>query len=337
VRCGGWEVFTVGLVWHRRTLLVGWAVLPYPWPKKRFTPTVCGLLTQVAAAWPKTAARPKLVADRGFPSYAFFATLTALGWDYAIRLRASDWVVVDGERQPVRRLLGDAVPEQWQVYAGQYGTARGPVGQVVVGQGVLVVPWHQRDAGSARARAHRARRRQAELLGKHARRAPSRASATDSWVVLFTSDGQALAPVRAYAHRWAIEGTYRDGQSGWDGRHGWNLEPTLAQATSAAQVDGIVGLWALGLLLQSWVGDRIGQPQAPAAVQAVGRQWTVHGRLSVWARGRFAFGDGSGELDDWLVQTLRAAAHRLDTTAPLAARPRPRPVTAPACPMPQAA
>jgi hypothetical protein len=41
VRCGGWEVFTLGVVWHGRVLPVGWAVLPYPWPKGRFTPTVC--------------------------------------------------------------------------------------------------------------------------------------------------------------------------------------------------------------------------------------------------------------------------------------------------------
>ena len=52
LRCGGWEVFTIGLVWHGRVLPLGWAVLPYPWPKGRFTPTVCALVQQVAAAWP---------------------------------------------------------------------------------------------------------------------------------------------------------------------------------------------------------------------------------------------------------------------------------------------
>src|SRR5207245_3366060 len=68
--CGGWEVFTLGVVWHGRVLPVGWAVLPYPWPKGRFTPTVCALIRQVAAVWP--AERPvHLVADRGFPSRLF--------------------------------------------------------------------------------------------------------------------------------------------------------------------------------------------------------------------------------------------------------------------------
>ncbi|MBI3971636.1 MAG: hypothetical protein HY332_10145, partial [Chloroflexi bacterium] len=52
VRCGKWEVLTVGVVWWGRVLPVGWAVLPYPWPKQPCTPTVCALLRRVAAAWP---------------------------------------------------------------------------------------------------------------------------------------------------------------------------------------------------------------------------------------------------------------------------------------------
>src|SRR5829696_9156037 len=52
VRCGPWEVFTVGLVWHGRVLPLAWAVLAYPWPKGQFTPTVCALLEAVARAWP---------------------------------------------------------------------------------------------------------------------------------------------------------------------------------------------------------------------------------------------------------------------------------------------
>src|SRR5438552_14670903 len=37
VRCGGWEVFTLGVVGHGRVLPVGWSVLPYPWPNGRLT------------------------------------------------------------------------------------------------------------------------------------------------------------------------------------------------------------------------------------------------------------------------------------------------------------
>src|SRR5215212_3203338 len=82
VRLGRWEVFTVGLAWHSRVLILGWAVLPYPWPKGAFTPTVCTLLAQVAAAWPADRAAPELLADRGFPSKRFFATLARLGWSF---------------------------------------------------------------------------------------------------------------------------------------------------------------------------------------------------------------------------------------------------------------
>src|SRR3989442_11541848 len=79
VRCGRWEVFTLGVVWRGRALVVGWAPLPYPWPTGRFTPTVCGLVRQVAAAWPRD--RPAhLVADRAFPSHALLAELERAGW-----------------------------------------------------------------------------------------------------------------------------------------------------------------------------------------------------------------------------------------------------------------
>lgn len=44
LRCGRWEIFTLGVVWAGRTLPVGWTVLPYPWPPGQFTPTVCQLL-----------------------------------------------------------------------------------------------------------------------------------------------------------------------------------------------------------------------------------------------------------------------------------------------------
>ena len=325
VRCGAWEIFTVGLVWHRRTLLLGWSVLPYPWPKGRFTPTVCALLDRVAAAWPQDAPTPELLADRGFPSGAFFRTLQRLGWAFTIRLRASDTVMVAGEGRSVRSLLSDAVPECWTRQAGSYGTAPGVPGQVVIGQGLLVLPWHQRDAGSARARRARAARREHDLHAKHPRRGPSQAAQTDPWVVLFSSHATALPAVGAYRYRWAAEGTYRDAQSGWDGRHGWNLEPTVAQATSSAQVERIVGLWALALLVQSWVGDQVGAAHAPAPVQAVVRQWTTSGRLSVFARGRLVFADRSGDLEAWLVRTLQAAAGRLiPPTVPPRASPLPQ-------------
>jgi hypothetical protein len=110
------------------------------------------------------------------------------------------------------------------------------------------------------------------------------------------------------ARRWAIEGSYRDAQGGWDGRHGWILEPTVAQLHDAAEVAAVVGLCALGMLLHSWVGDQLGQAPPRCAVQ---RQWTTSGRLSVWARGRLALSEPSGRLRPWLATTLARGAQRL--------------------------
>jgi Transposase DDE domain len=321
VRCGRWELLTVGLVWHRRVLLVGWAVLPYPWPKGRFTPTVTALLRQVDAAWPDTAAVPHLLADRGFPSRPFFQTLHDLHWGYTVRLSAGCRVTLNGAVVRVGDLYG-AVPERWRRERVQYGSAgRGPQLRLLIGQGVLVVPPHQRDAGSVRARRHRGERRRHALQQKHPGHDAHAMVAVDAWVALLSTDTTVLAALRHYRLRWAIEGSYRDAQSGWDGRHGWDLEPTLAQQTHAEVVERIAGLWALGLLVQSWVGDQVGQPTAPVTVQRVVRRWTVHGRLSVFARGRFAFLDRSGALDAWLTETLAAGAARLAATRPGAVLP----------------
>jgi len=43
----------------------------------------------------------------------------------------------------------------------------------------------------------------------------------------------------------------------------------------------------------------------------VAGEWTVHGRLSVWARGRLALTDPSGRLRGWIPATLHAAATRI--------------------------
>jgi hypothetical protein len=166
-----------------------------------------------------------------------------------------------------------------------------------------------------------------------AREAPGE---TDSWVVLFTSHGAWRAAGASYRRRWAAEGSYRDAQSGWDGRHGWDLEGVAARLPSAARVGQVVGRWALATALQTWVGHQVGLPTAPAPVQAVARQWTTTGRLSVWARGRRARTEPSGRVRAWLRTTLAAGAETL-ATAPLpradsaaaSAAARPTPAAAP--------
>ena len=311
VRCGGWEVFTLGVVWHGRVLPVGWAVLPYPWPKGRFTPTVCALIRQVAAVWPVE--RPvHLVADRGFPSRLFLLTLRQVRWGWTVRLRATHSVSVAGQVQPVRTLLAAASPDRWTAQPAHYG--HGPQalpGTLVIGQGLAVLPWHQRGPASVHQRLAQYGRRQAHLARKHPRQRPDAARQTDPWVVLFTSHSTWLAAVRSYDRRWATEGSYRDAQSGWDGQHGWDLEVALARLSDAVVVERVVGLWALGALVQTWVGHRLGQRSAPAPVPLLRREWTTTGRLSVWARGQFALTDPSGRLRPWLRQILAAGAHQL--------------------------
>lgn len=123
VRCGPWEVFTLGVVWHGRVLPVAWAVLPYPWPQGQVTPTVCRLLRQVDAAGPP--GRPlHLVADRGVPSRPLFCTLRRLGGGWTVRLRAGRGVTVAGEGGLVRDLLPRARTSGWTVWAGAYGRGR---------------------------------------------------------------------------------------------------------------------------------------------------------------------------------------------------------------------
>jgi hypothetical protein len=322
VRCGRWEVFTVGLVWHGRVLPVSWAVLPYPWPKGQFTPTVCALLEQVAAAWPVGAPAPHLLADRAFPSGPLFRTLQRLGWDWTVRLRARLTLEIAGQPQRLRDRHAQSAPGRWNWSPARYGTGRGAVAAaVVLGRGVPVVPWHQRGPASQRARERQARQRDHDLASKHARARRREAPATDRWLALFTTQPDWRAAVTSYRQRWATEGTYRDGQGGWDGRHGWDLEPTVARARSRQQGEAIVGLWALGTLVQSWVGDQVGAPTAPPGVQAVVRQWTTTGRLSVWARGRLAWHEPSGALAPWLLETVQAGAARLAAAPPLAVGP----------------
>lgn len=308
VRCGRWEVFTIGVVWHGRVLLVGWSVLPYPWPKKTFTPTVCALIRLVAAALP--AGRPaELLADRAFPSRPFFRTLRGVGWDWTIRLQSQHGVTVRGQAQRVRALLEAGMLGQWRHWAGTFGSGADAVaGTIVVGRGLVVLPAHQRTEGSLRHRAAQAAKRQRHVTSKHKGRRDASAE-TDHWVVLFTSHAHWGTATAHYRQRWATEGTYRDGQGGWDGRHGWDLEHTLQRVRLAERVERVVGLWALGTLVQTWVGGEL--LAAPPAIRAITREWTTTGRLSVWAVGRFALTERSGRLVDWLTMTLECGAQRL--------------------------
>jgi hypothetical protein len=94
-RVGKWEVWLAGIAVAGRTLPIGWAGIPYPWPKGRFRATTLALIRRLQAAFP-AGIRWRLVADRGFPSAALFAQLRQGGTDFSVRLRLSDWVTVAG-------------------------------------------------------------------------------------------------------------------------------------------------------------------------------------------------------------------------------------------------
>jgi hypothetical protein len=338
VRCGAWEVLVIGVVWHKRVLPVGWTVLPYPWPKRRFTPATCALIRRVAAWWP--ADQPvHLLADRGFPSRDLFRTLEGVGWGFTVRLGARSVVTVEGgEACWAKDLLARAKAGRWQAYPrATYGSATPLVpGRLMVGKDLTVLPEHQANPGSLARRTQRQRSRTAHLAGKHRaqRGTTGDAAATDTWVILFTTHTTARAAATSYRQRWPLESSFRDAQGGWDGRTGWDLAGALGRVRAADRVDRIVGLWALAALLQTWLGAATVRGDLPAAVATELAGWTTTGRLSVWTRGQLVLRDGSGRLRDWLEQTLAAGAATVAAAPPLPARPAPLPMAATPPPTP---
>jgi hypothetical protein len=322
VRCGPWEIFTVSVAWHGRALPVSWAVLPYPWPKGRFTPSVCALLCQLERVWPPDEPL-HLLADRGFPSRQLFATLRQLHWGWTVRLRAKSYVTAAGRACWAKELLSESAKSTWRSWSCCYETnPTAPPGTLIIGQGLPVLPWHQRTRGSLRHRAAQKAARTRHLQSKHPHRPPDDSVDTDAWVILFSSCDQVRAVAQGYRWRWTTEGTYRDAQGGWDGRHGWDLEAVVARQTKAWIVERLVGLWAMGTLVQCWVGAQTLRADAPALLQAHLRQWATTPRLSLWARGQCVLTDPRGLLHDWLGQTLTQAATRLRTADTLS-RPAP--------------
>jgi len=328
VRTGPWDSFTVGLCGHARTQLLAWLVLPFPWPKGAVPRTVRALLAQLAACWPAWAPRPHLVADRLFASYALLAQLGPLRWGYTLRLRANQIVTVDGVARRVRALLQELPPEGWTLVEAAYGQGpRAVPGRLVIGRGLPVLAWHQRDGGSARARQRRQRAR-AHDAGYGRKDRPTAAAETDGWVVLFTTEPTVLGALRRYGQRYGAEGSYRDLQSGWDGRHGWDLEPVATRQATAARVAALLSLCALGQLVQHWVGSQVEHPAAAGPARWLAHAWTVHGRLSVWARGRLVFELRDHQLAGWLTATLQQGTAALQAAPVARVGPRPlRPAT----------
>jgi hypothetical protein len=79
----------------------------YPYAEQNTTAHEQALLQELAAAWPTTAPRPLVLADRGFAKQELLTLLADLGWSFLIRAKAS-LVGYDAEGS---RFYPDQVPE----------------------------------------------------------------------------------------------------------------------------------------------------------------------------------------------------------------------------------
>lgn len=322
-RCVFWEIFTVGIVFHGRVLPIAWSLLPYPWPKKSFTPTVIALLNRVMKDWPVE--RPvHLLADRGFPSLKLFTCLEhwrrlrALG--YTIRLRAGDWVYLANGRAVKLADLMKALAANgcsWTIRSASYrhgGKSSTPV-FLVIGHSQPEYPPHQRGPADRARREARAKRRQAHLLSKGQLNAPD----TDGVWALLTTASTCEEARQLYVLRFRTEGTYRDLKE-------WGLEAVAARETDRSHLDALIGLAALAYSIQASIGAVAGCADSLQA-QARQRQWTTADRLSIFWRGRQVLHDCAFDWRPWLRVMLTALVENLTQPSP-AGRPNQQPTPA---------
>jgi len=309
-RLGPWEVWLAGIVVAGRTLPIGWAACPYPWPKGRFRATTLALLQRLQGAFPPGVPW-RLVADRGFPSAALFAQLRQGGTDWSIRLRLSDWVTVAGAYAPVREHLEAgrlAVGQRTPAAMGR-GTRAQPLvpAAIVVSDAVVTPPKHKQNPGTARERAARAKAHAQHRKHKRGRKtqAPSAAAQryAQTWV-LFTTAATVQQAVGEYAGRMSIEETYRDWHTGW------GVRAAVLPLPTEAMVERLIGVVCLTYLLQMQLGQRL---SADPVGQRRRAQWTVTDRVSWFWCGQQLFHDPGYDWSAWLDRqwaTLGAAPPR---------------------------
>jgi hypothetical protein len=192
-RLGPWEVWLAGIVVAGRTLPIGWAVIPYPWPKGRFRATTLALIQQLQQAFP-TGVPWTLVADRGFPSAVLFAQLRQGGTGFTVRLRLSDWVTVAGiyAMVAVHLAAGRLVVGQRTAAAIGRGQPHQPLvpGWVVVHAAIATPPKHKQNPGTTRERSKRAKAHAQHRAHKQGRRTKPPSAAVQRYAqtwVLFTT------------------------------------------------------------------------------------------------------------------------------------------------------
>jgi len=302
-RLGPWEVWLAGIVVAGRTLPIGWAVVPYPWPKGRFRATTIALLQRLQAAFPG-GVRWTLVADRGFPSAVLFAQLRHGGTGFSVRLRLSDWVTVAGVYAMVAVHLetGRLVDGQRTAAALGRGRPDQPLvpGWVVVSAAVAAPPKHKQNPGTARERAKRAKAHAQHRAHKQGRKTklPSVTAQryAQTWV-LFTTASTVTQAVAEYAQRMSIEETFRDWHSSW------GVRAAVVALPTEAMVDRLIGVVCLTYSLQMCLGQRLSADQLGQQRRA---QWTVTDRVSWFWCGQRLLHDPGYDWSVWLAAQWEA-------------------------------
>ena len=297
-RLGSWELWLAGIVVAGRTVPIGWAVLPSPWPKGRFRTTTLALVRRLQAAFPP-AVPWTLVADRGFPSAILFAQLRQGGTSFSVRLRLSDWVTVArvyatvAEHLAARR-LGDGQRTAATMGRGRPAQPLVP-GWVVVSTAVVAPPKHKQNPGTVRERAQRAQAHAQHRTHKQGRKTkPPSATAQrygQTWV-LFTTAPTVVQAAAEYAQRMPIEETFRDWHSSW------GVRAAVVALPTEAMVDRLIGVVCVTYSLQMHLGQR-------CSVDPLGQQrreqWTVTDRVSWFWCGQQLFNDPGYDWSAWLA------------------------------------
>ena len=307
-RLGSWEVWLAGIVIQGRTVPIGWAVIPYPWPKGRFRTTTIALIQRLQGAFPPGVLW-SVVADRGFPSAALFAQLRQAGTAFSVRLRLNVWVTVAGVYAMVAEHL-----EAGRLVVGQRTAATMGCGQrdqplvsgwIAVSAAVVVPPKHKRNPGTARERLKRATahaKQRARKYGRHT--TPPSATAqryAQTWV-LFTTAPTVAHAVAEYTQRMAIEETFRDWHSGW------GVRTVVVALPTETMVDRLIGVVCLTYSLQMGLGQRL---SADPLGQRRRRQWTATDRVSWFWCGQQLFHDPGYDWRAWLAAQWSMLIDRL--------------------------
>jgi hypothetical protein len=297
-RLGPWEVWLAGIVVAGRTLPIGWAVIPYPWPKGRFRTTTLALIQRLQAAFP-AGVRWTLVADRGFPSALLFAQLRHGSTGFSVRLRLSDWVTVAGVYAMVAAHLeaGRLVDGQRTAAAMGRGRPDQPLvpGWVVVSTAVAIPPKHKQNPGTVRERAKRAKAHAQHRAHKQGRKTPPPSVAAQRYAqtwILFTTAPTVAQAVAEYAQRMSIEETFRDWHSGW------GVRAAVVDLPLETMVDRLIGVVCLTYSLQMCLGQRL---SADPLGQQRRAQWTVTDRVSWFWCGQRLFNDPGYDWSMWLA------------------------------------